>query len=214
MAGKSDYLARRELEFAVGKTAMPTLPTAYLALFTAMPADDGTGGTECTGGSYARKILAGSDFGSAAGTAPSSITNSGLAITFVTPTADWGVVVGWGLYDALTTGNLLWSDWLGAHAWRPFSCTNASPGVLTAPAHGYSNGDEVVVSAEMGGTLPSTGGSWTGLKTVAGVTTDTFTAGVNTTGTGSGLVRRVVKQTVSNNVQVIFNTSTFSLFNA
>jgi hypothetical protein len=82
----------------------------------------------------------------------------------------------------------------------PFTCTSASPGVLTLPAHGYSNSDTVVVTAKDGGALPTTGGSWSGLLTVAGVTTDTFTGGVNTTGTGDGLVRKVASQVVSNNV--------------
>jgi hypothetical protein len=68
--------------------------------------------------------------------------------------------------------------------------------VLTSTAHGYANSDPVVVTAKDGGTLPTTGGSWSGVLTVAGVTTDTFTAGVNTTGTGDGLVRKIVQQSI------------------
>lgn len=211
MPGPSDYSARAFLEWVAGKTAMPALGTCYLGLFTTLPADDGTGGVEVTGGSYARKVLAPSDFGAASGSGPSLITNSGAALSFVTPTADWGTVVGWGIFDASSAGNMRFSDYLGNHAWKPFTCTLASPGVLTVPAHGYANAQLVVVRGEVGGSLPATGGSWTGLKTVAGVTTDTFTAGVNTTGTGSGMVRRVESQVVSNNVTLTFNTSTLTL---
>jgi hypothetical protein len=132
--------------------------------------------------------------------APVSVTNTNVAVTFATSTASWGTVVGAGLYDASTSGNLLDFDWLGNYHWLPFSCTSASPGVLTVPAHGYSNADQVVVTAKDGGTLPTTGGNWAGLLTVANVATDTFTAGVNTTGTGDGLVRKVASQVVSNNV--------------
>jgi hypothetical protein len=102
--------------------------------------------------------------------------------------------------DAATTGNQLFADYLGAFLWLPFTCTSASPGVLTVPGHGFANGDTVVVTAEDGGTLPATAGSWAGLLTVAGVTTDTFTAGVNTTGTGSGMVRKVAAQTIGSGV--------------
>lgn len=207
MPGMSRYLAQRTLEWSVGKTAMPTLPSGFLALFTTLPNDDGTGGVEVTGGAYARVSFAGAAWGVASSTDPVTITNSGALIQFATPTVAWGTVVGFGIFDAITGGNLLWADYLGNFAWQPFSCTLASPGVLTVPAHGYSNGDTAVVTAELGGTLPTTGGSWAGLKTVAGVTTDTFNLGTNTTSTGNGQVRKVVAQIVSINTQVTFNTS-------
>jgi hypothetical protein len=211
MVAFSDYTAGRMLEWTVGKTAMPALPSTFIALFTAVGNDDGTGFTEVAGGSYARKSTAGSDWGSATGTAPRTITNSGASLSFVTATGSWGDVIAFALYDASSAGNLLVWDYLGNHVWRPFTGSSATPSVLTSPAHGFANTDQVVVSAEAAGTLPATGGSWAGLKTVAGVTTDTFTAGVNTTGTGSGLVRKVSAQTVPSGVQVIFNTSTLTI---
>ena len=211
MPGMSDYAAKKVLELLTGKTAFAQ-PTCYLALFTTMPADDGTGGVEVSGGAYARVLLTGL-WASATGSAPSSIAN-GTLIQFATATADWGTVVGFGIYDALTSGNLLISDWLGNYAWSPFSCTLASPGVLTVPAHGFANGDSVVVASEFGGTLPTTGGSWSGVKTVANVTTDTFTAGVNTTGTGSGLVRKTVSQSNPRGVQFQFPIGNLTAFAA
>lgn len=201
MTGFSDYAARRTLDHWNGKTAAPTLVTpGFLALLTAaFTSDAGTGGTEVSGGSYARSSVAAAAWNAAGGSGPASADNAS-PITFATPTADWGAVLAWAYYDAVSGGNMLYWDYLGAFEWRPFTCTNASPGVLTVPGHGYSNGDKVVVSAEYGGALPATGGSWSGLLTVANVTTDTFTVGVNTTGTGNGMVRKVVPQVISTNV--------------
>lgn len=205
MAGMSDYWARKVLDHSVGKTAIGSAPTTYIGLFTAAPTDAG-GGTEVSGGSYARVATAGL-WNAATGSAPASTSNAS-DITFPTATADWGTVIAFGIFDASSAGNLLWWDYIGAYDWLPFSCTLASPGVLTSPAHGYSNGDKVVVTAEFGGTLPATGGSWTGLLTVANATTDTFTAGVNTTGTGNGAVRKVTQQSVPTGVQAKFSGGT------
>ena len=193
MSGDSTYLARKLLDVRTGKTAY-SLPTVSIGLYTTAPTDAG-GGTEVSGGSYARVTTAGSDWNAAAGSAPASTSNAN-ALTFPMATADWGTVVAFGGFDASTSGNLLWWDYMGAYAWLPFTGTLASPCVLTAPAHGYSNSDSVVVTNEYGGSLPS--GTWTGLLTVANSTTDTFTAGVNSSGTGNGLVRKVVSQFVAN----------------
>jgi hypothetical protein len=116
--------------------------------------------------------------------------------------------------DASAGGNLIFSAYLGNFSWQPFSCTTASPGVLTVPAHGFANGDTVVVSAEFGGTLPATAGSWSGLLTVANVTTDTFTLGVNTTGTGNGMVRKVAAQSVAAGVTPTFAAGSLILTQA
>ena len=49
----------------------------------------------------------------------------------IAATAAWGTVVAWGLFDALTSGDNLWWDWLGNYKWIPFTMTAASPGVVT-----------------------------------------------------------------------------------
>ncbi len=76
------------------------IPDVYIALFTAAPDDTG-GGTEVTGGSYARKIV----------TAGFTVTNGHADntsdITFVQATADWGTITHMGIFDAITSGNLL-----------------------------------------------------------------------------------------------------------
>lgn len=72
----------------------------YLALFTAAPSETG-GGTEVTGGAYARQKVT---FGTPSN---GSMANS-AAIEFPTATADWGTAKAWGLFDAATSGNLIW----------------------------------------------------------------------------------------------------------
>lgn len=100
----STYLADKLLDHAFGTTAY-TEPTVYVGLFTTdptMPA--GTGGTEVSGGSYARVEVTGHM------TAASSGANASSAdITFATATASWGTVTGLGIFDASTSGNLLWA---------------------------------------------------------------------------------------------------------
>ena len=192
MTGFTDYWARQVLNHSTGKTAIASLPTVYMGLFTAVGTDAGTGFTEVSGGAYARAATSGATWNNAGASAPSNVTNSG-DIIFPTSTAAWGTLLGVGAFDASTVGNLLWWDYLGQYNWLPFTGSAASPCVLTAPTHGFLVGDQVVVNSEYGGVLPPTAGSWSGLLTIAsGITTDTFNVGVNTTATGSGSVRKVV----------------------
>jgi len=125
MAALSDFMENKLLDWllraqAIGITgataAAGTGPaTTYVALFTANPTDTG-GGTEVTGGSYARVAVT-SSLANWAGTqaAASTTTSSGTggttsnnaAITYPTPSANWGTITGVGIFDASTTGNLL-----------------------------------------------------------------------------------------------------------
>lgn len=112
-----DFLFRGQALGITGATAAAgTGPaTLYMALFTAAPTDAG-GGTEVTGGSYARVAIT-SALANWAGTqaAASTVASSGTigttsnnaAVTFPAPTAAWGVVTSSGVFDALTGGNLL-----------------------------------------------------------------------------------------------------------
>lgn len=120
MGDKSDYVKDGWLTWLKNGTLTgtpfngSTPPTThYVALFTTNPtADDGTGAVEVSGGSYARaSITAATGYSSISGSGTNAhqISNSGT-ITFATPTADWGTVIGIGLYDASTSGNLLFWD--------------------------------------------------------------------------------------------------------
>lgn len=77
----------------------------FFALYTAAPSDSG-GGTEVSGGSYARVAYNPLD---ANWTLPTTtgLTENSNAITFPAPTANWGSVTHFGVFDRLTGGNLL-----------------------------------------------------------------------------------------------------------
>ena len=77
----------------------------YLAFFTASPSETG-GGKEVSGGSYARKSVS-FTVPATATDGTTSMKNS-ATIEFPTASADWGTVVGWGIFDAATGGNLYW----------------------------------------------------------------------------------------------------------
>jgi hypothetical protein len=101
------YAEKALLSYALRNTTTPGFPpaTVYLALFTAAPTDQG-GGTEVSGGGYARQAVtfaAPTDNGASSG----SQTSPTADVTFPVATADYGTVVAAGLFDAATGGNLL-----------------------------------------------------------------------------------------------------------
>lgn len=164
-----------------------------------------------------------SAFAPASGTAPSSMANNSI-ITFPTATANWGTVIAFGLYDASTSGNLLVWDFLGNFQWLPFESTNVGAGngpVFTVKGNAYSNGDPIVFTAEYGGTLPTlTAGTITGYTPnfVANQATDSFTAqqtsggsAVLSSSTGSGMVRKIVQQSIPNGVTSSFQASSLTV---
>jgi hypothetical protein len=108
MAGKSDYLENKVLDLLLGAVSYTVPTTVYIGLYTAAPTDAG-GGTEVSGGSYARVAVTNNttNFPTATGGSKSN----GTSITFPTATADWGTVVAVGIFDASTGGNLLfWAN--------------------------------------------------------------------------------------------------------
>jgi len=101
MAGFSDYLEDKVLDHVFGGNAYTAPSTLYVALYTVAPTDTG-GGTEVSGGAYARQTAT----FSVSGTDPTTASNT-AAIEYPTATADSGTVVAVGVFDALTSGNLL-----------------------------------------------------------------------------------------------------------
>ena len=204
MTGLSNFTADQYLNDMTGYA--PILPATsaarFLALFTTIPTDANSGGTEVTGGSYARLQIAGavaaaasfttssttitmgssapswivsgmsvydntngqligtvssyvsttltlkaaalhassgstdslsfSAFSAASGTAPGVCTTI-AAQTFATATASWGTINAWAVYDASTSGNLLFLDFLGNYQWLPFESTSVSASSVCAP---------------------------------------------------------------------------------
>jgi len=299
MVGLSNYAADNYLNHLTGQTAAPALPSIFLALFTAVGTDAGTGFTEVStsGTAYARQQIAGSlaagasfttgvatitlastapawllalgtngsgvsvydttngffiglvssvsgttvtlqancahassgsadnltfsIFPQASGTAPvTAVSGSGVSFPSATGSG-FGTVVAWGLYDAVSSGNLLAWDFLGSFAWLPFEIPNASS-LATVKANGYASNDPIVFTAEYGGTLPTLStGTMTGytVNYVATPATDTInvdtttgpTTPIVTTSSGSGMVRKIVQQSVPAGVVAAFNAGTFTL---
>jgi len=101
MAGFTNYAEDLVLDWLLTNGAA-TRPTAwYVALYTVAPGETG-GGTEVSGGSYARTAVT----FTVSGTAPTTASNSS-AVEFPTATGSWGTIVAAGIFDASTSGNLL-----------------------------------------------------------------------------------------------------------
>lgn len=123
MAALSDYLENKLIDHILRGQAFTAPANVYVALFTAAPSDSG-GGTEVSGGAYARVQVA-STLENWAGTqsAGSTTASSGTggqtsnngAITFPAPSgANWGTITHFGIFDASTGGNLLFHGALTA----------------------------------------------------------------------------------------------------
>jgi len=111
MSQMSDYLEDAIRNWFKGTTFPTKAANAYVGLYTAAPSDSG-GGTEVSGNAYARQPIANADWTSgAAGTG--SISNTNI-VTFPTATGSWGTITHFGVFDAVTAGNLLLWNALGA----------------------------------------------------------------------------------------------------
>jgi len=101
MSAISNYLENALLNATLRNTTYTSPATVYAALFTTDPTDAGTG-TECTGSGYARKAITFA--------APSNgvTTNSAAACEFDQATGAWGTITHFAIFDALTTGNMLY----------------------------------------------------------------------------------------------------------
>ncbi len=101
MAGLTNYLEDKIWNHVFGSTTFTRPTNWYVGLLTATPSDSAAG-TEVSGGSYARQVCA----FTITGTGTALATNTS-AITFPTCTADWGIVSFVGIYDAVSSGNLV-----------------------------------------------------------------------------------------------------------
>ena len=101
MSGLSNYGENLVLTWLL-TNGSATRPTSwFIALYTVAPGEGG-GGTEVSGGSYARQAVT----FTVSGTAPTEASNS-VAVEFPTATANWGTVVAAAIFDASTSGNIL-----------------------------------------------------------------------------------------------------------
>ena len=94
------HLGNALVNATLRNTTYTSPATVYVALFTTDPTDAASG-TEVSGGSYART--------SVAFAAPSNGASASSAdCTFPTCTSTWGTVSHIGIFDASTSGNLLY----------------------------------------------------------------------------------------------------------
>jgi hypothetical protein len=106
MAEMSNYLENALINATLRNTSYTSPATVYVGLHTADPTDAGTG-TEVSGGSYARTAVT---FG-----APSDgVTTNSADVDFPQATGSWGTVSHIGIWDASSSGNLLYHTALDA----------------------------------------------------------------------------------------------------
>lgn len=171
-----------------------------------------------------------SAFAAPSGTSPSTVTNNAV-ITFPPATANWGTVIAWGLFDASTSGDLLLWDFLGAYNWLPGFGSSVGSGngmVFSSHAHGFADGDPIVATVEYGGTLPTvTQGQLSSyeINYAANITTDTLTLSSVSTGQSSSnavwtsttsafMLRKLVQQSIPQNVTASFAASALTAYAA
>jgi hypothetical protein len=112
MAGNiSNYLQAKALDYFFSDAAYSPPATTYIALYSVAPTNAG-GGTEATGSGYARSALTNNatNWPAATGSSPSTKAN-GTVASFGPATGDWSSgsnMVAFGVFDALSSGNLLW----------------------------------------------------------------------------------------------------------
>ena len=99
MAEFTDFMENKIIDHMLRNQSYTPPATVYVALFTTATSDAG-GGTEVSGGAYARQAVT---LGAASGGASSNSAD----ITFPQATADWGTITHLALMDALTGGNML-----------------------------------------------------------------------------------------------------------
>jgi hypothetical protein len=100
----SDYLENKVLNLLMGSAAYSVPATLYIAALTAVPTDAG-GGTEVSGGGYARISVTNDT-----GTFPTSVAaekNLGTSKAFPEATTNWGTVQSIGIFNHPTAGDLL-----------------------------------------------------------------------------------------------------------
>lgn len=103
---KSNYLESKVLDHFLGTASTSAPSNVYVGLFTSDPTDAGSG-TEVSGNGYARKVAT---FSSASG----GVTSNSSAIEFTASGGAFGTCTHFGVFDAVSSGNLLYHGALTA----------------------------------------------------------------------------------------------------
>ena len=94
----TNFLETEILDHVFAGAAYTAPSTKYIGLFTAAPGETG-GGTEVSGSAYARQTMAFSTSG--------DTTSNSAAVEFPTATGSWGTITHVGIFDAVSSGNLM-----------------------------------------------------------------------------------------------------------
>ena len=94
----TNFLDTEILDHVFAGAAYTAPTTKYIGLFTAAPGETG-GGTEVSGSAYARQSMAFATSG--------DTTSNSAAVEFPTASGSWGTITHVGIFDALTSGNLM-----------------------------------------------------------------------------------------------------------
>jgi hypothetical protein len=136
MAAMSNYLENKLIDHIFRGVAYTAPTTVYIGLLTSAPDDTG-GGTEVStsGTNYGRVSVVCNTTNWAATNGATTVTNpsSGTtgttsnngAINFLAPSATWGLITHFGVYDAVSGGNLLF--WGSLTASKQVNNADAAP---------------------------------------------------------------------------------------
>ena len=94
----TNFLETEILDHVFAGAAYTAPGTKYIGLFTAAPGETG-GGTEVSGNAYARQSMAFTTSG--------DTTSNNAAVEFPTATGSWGTITHVGIFDAVSSGNLM-----------------------------------------------------------------------------------------------------------
>ena len=144
--GKIDSYENEILKWETGQSnSLGTAQTPWLGLFTTLPGEDGTGGTETTVVSRAN-----SSTKWAAPSAGSVATNADVSLGTASGDSS-GYIKGIGIFDASTAGNLrrVIRCW-GARK----TASAATSDTITSTSHGFADGTRVLWEAPAGVSVP------------------------------------------------------------
>lgn len=100
MGSFTDYMEKAVLNAFCGNGSPLASTSVWVGLYTAAPSD-ASGGTEATGGNYARKS-------SGAWTSATALIANTATVTFATATGTWGgSITHFALLDDSSTGNMI-----------------------------------------------------------------------------------------------------------
>ena len=186
----TSFFANKILDHMLRNQSYTPPASIYFSIHTGDPTDGSTNEMAVTrvAGSYA----------AAAG--------KSIALSAVVPIVNCplGTVKAFSIWDAISSGNCLWTGWLSG-ATKAFTGEGTAE-LVTCPAHSFVADDQVVFYDDGVGTLPAGLAEATLYYVIAsGLATDAFKvsatqggSAVNITATGQGLVAKVTPKTIAN----------------